>query len=119
MPNSCCAPITLSARRPACRATDRGTAAIEAQFHKIGFSDYSYAEYQYEQSIGNYYGASLRLYLGQKQALYEQLAWQLRQMRDSGEIALSTTAMAWLGRTAWSSSGTWVNGLALERSDQR
>jgi polar amino acid transport system substrate-binding protein len=88
MPNSCCAPITLSARRPACRATDRGTAAIEAQFHKIGFSDYSYAEYQYEQSIGNYFGTSPRLYQGQKQALYDRLAQQLRQMRDRGEIAL-------------------------------
>jgi polar amino acid transport system substrate-binding protein len=62
--------------------------AIEAQFHKIGFSDYRYADYHYEQSIGNYFGASLRLYQGQKQALYDQLGQQLRQMRDSGEIAL-------------------------------
>lgn len=31
---------------------------------------------------------SLRLYRGQKQALYDRLAQQLRQMRDSGEIAL-------------------------------
>ncbi|HZX18165.1 MAG TPA: ABC transporter substrate-binding protein [Pseudomonas sp.] len=61
--------------------------AIEAQFHKIGFSDYSYAEYQYEQSVGNYYGASMRHYRGEKKALYEQLGQALRGMRESGEIA--------------------------------
>lgn len=61
--------------------------AIEAQFNKIGFSDYSYAEYQYEQSVGNYYGASKRHYLGDKKTLYEQLGQTLRGMRESGEIA--------------------------------
>ncbi|MGB4074331.1 substrate-binding periplasmic protein [Pseudomonas sp.] len=61
--------------------------AIEAQFRKIGFSDYSYAEYQHEQSVGNYYGASKRHYLGEKKALYEQLEQALRGMRESGEIA--------------------------------
>ena len=60
--------------------------AIEAQFHKIGFSDYRYADYQYDQSIGNYYGASLRLYRGQKQEIYDRLAHELRRMRESGEI---------------------------------
>lgn len=61
--------------------------AIEAQFHKIGFADYQYAEYQYEQTIGNYYGASLPLYRGAKREVYEQLAEELRRMRDSGEVA--------------------------------
>jgi len=61
--------------------------AIEAQFRRIGFSDYGYADYQYEQSIGNYFGASLRLYRGEKKALYDRLAQELRRMRDSGEIA--------------------------------
>ena len=61
--------------------------AIEAQFRKIGFSDYRYADYRYDQSIGNYYGASLRLYRGQKQAIYDRLAHELRRMRESGEIA--------------------------------
>ena len=61
--------------------------AIEAQFHKIDFSDYSYAEYQYEQSVGNYYGASKRHYLGDKKSVYEQLGQTLRDMRDSGEVA--------------------------------
>ena len=60
--------------------------AIEAQFRKIGFSEYSYADYQYDQSIGNYYGASLRLYRGRKQAIYDRLALELRRMRESGEI---------------------------------
>ena len=60
--------------------------AIEAQFRKIGFSDYSYADYQYEQSIGNYYGASLLLYQGAKQVIYDRLASELRRMRESGEI---------------------------------
>lgn len=63
------------------------TDAIEAQFHKIGFSNYRYAEYQYQQSVGNYYGASQYHYLGQKKALYEQLGQALRGMRESGEIA--------------------------------
>lgn len=62
--------------------------AIEAQFHRIGFSEYRYADYRYEQTIGNYYGASLRLYQGQKQAVYDRLAHELRRMRDDGEIAL-------------------------------
>lgn len=62
--------------------------AIEAQFRSMGFSDYRYADYQHEQLIGNYFGASLRLYQGEKKALYDQLAQALRAMRDSGEIAL-------------------------------
>lgn len=61
--------------------------AIEAQFHKIGFSDYSYADYQYEHVVGNYYGASKRHYQGDKVVLYEQLGEALRDMRESGEIA--------------------------------
>lgn len=62
--------------------------AIEVQFKAMGFSDYRYADYQHEQLIGNYFGASLRLYQGEKKALYDQLAHILREMRDSGEIAL-------------------------------
>jgi polar amino acid transport system substrate-binding protein len=61
--------------------------AIEAQFRKIGFSDYSYAEYRYEQSIGNYYGVSKRNYLGAKKAIYERLGQVLHDMREGGEIA--------------------------------
>ena len=62
--------------------------AIEAQFKAMGFSDYRYAHFQHEQLIGNYFGASLILYRGEKKPLYDQLARGLREMRDSGEIAL-------------------------------
>lgn len=62
--------------------------ALEAQFKRLDFSAYRYAHYQYEQYIGNYFGASLHLYHGEKKALYDLLGAELRRMRDSGEIAL-------------------------------
>ncbi len=61
--------------------------AIEVQFKALGFDDYRYAAYRHEQSVLNYYGASLALYQGERGALYERLGHELERMRDSGEIA--------------------------------
>ncbi|OEC36977.1 polar amino acid transport system substrate-binding protein [Pseudomonas cuatrocienegasensis] len=61
--------------------------AIEVQFKALGFDDYRYAAYRHDQSILNYYGASLALYQGERGLLYERLGQELARMRDSGEIA--------------------------------
>lgn len=62
--------------------------ALEAQFQRLGFTDYRYADYTHEQTIGNYFGASKVLYQGEKKALYDRLGDALRRMRDEGEIVL-------------------------------
>ncbi|MGE8496000.1 MAG: substrate-binding periplasmic protein [Pseudomonas sp.] len=62
------------------------TEALTDQFRRLGFSDYRYANYYHEQDIGNYFGASLALYQGERKALYDRLGEELRHMRDSGEI---------------------------------
>lgn len=61
-------------------------AAIEAEFQRLGFTDYSYADYRHEQWIDNHYGASRRLYQGARKDLYDRLATALNEMRISGEV---------------------------------
>ncbi|MGH8353535.1 MAG: substrate-binding periplasmic protein, partial [Pseudomonas sp.] len=61
-------------------------AAIEAEFQRLGFTAYSYADYRHEQWIDNHYGASRRLYQGARKDLYERLARALEEMRVSGEV---------------------------------
>jgi len=60
--------------------------AVEAEFSSLGFSDYTYADYRYEQWIDNHYGASRRGYEGAKRALYDRFGVALSDMRVSGEI---------------------------------
>ena len=59
-------------------------AAIETAFEKIGFTNYSYANYKYVQRIGNYYGLSKKSPHAQ---VYQKLNEVLLEMTKSGRVA--------------------------------
>ena len=58
-------------------------AAIEKVFKDIGYTDFAYAKYRFEQQVGNYYGMSKA---SPKFALFEQLNKTLLDMASSGRV---------------------------------
>lgn len=57
--------------------------SIEREFKKIGFTDYSYANYKFVQKIGNYYGMSKK---SKHRGYYRQLNATLQAMAISGRV---------------------------------
>ncbi|WP_163830989.1 substrate-binding periplasmic protein [Spartinivicinus ruber] len=59
-------------------------ASLEKQLGLLGYSNYSYANYRYQQDIGNYYGMSK--YSPHKK-LYEKLSEVMTTMATNGRVA--------------------------------
>lgn len=59
---------------------------MEQEFKKIGFSDYSLADYRHAKRIGLYYATSKKRYESGKKSIYDALDSELQKMVKSGEI---------------------------------
>ncbi|MDE1464307.1 substrate-binding periplasmic protein [Spartinivicinus poritis] len=59
------------------------TSSIESALNKIGFTQYSYANYKYEQKIGNYYGMSKK---SSNASAYQTLNEAIIKMVENGRV---------------------------------
>jgi hypothetical protein len=61
-------------------------ANIEAEFKKMGFTDYALTEYKFVKRTGVYYASSKIRYDSDRKATYDAISGEIKKMAASGEI---------------------------------